>query len=349
MTSLTSAQRSASQAAGRAFSLLRATAIAATVAAIASVPAQADAIKLNMVGSWAPGVSEDADIALRFMEEVNKNAAGKLEIVYKGSKEVVPTFDQPEALVRGVFDVWYGAPNYWAGILSAGYVTELALSDIPDHGPGSPLFEFMSKMYAEKGVKYLGHYSGDSKTGSHYIHLKKEIKSIDDLKGMKIRVPPLTRFFVSAVGAEPVTLPPGEVYVAMERGTVDGFSWPYFDGFTNFGWQEVTKYVVDAPLYRNGITIHMNMKKWDSLPADVQKNVIDAIAPTQQWALGWVAAHQAVQLKGMLAGGMKKIELSDEDREKWAKTAHDALWNHFKSNMSAEDFASVTSMMGYEN
>ena len=45
----------------------------------------------------------------------------------------MPTFDQPEALVRGVFDIWYGAPNYWAGIVPGGYVTEMSPYDIPDN------------------------------------------------------------------------------------------------------------------------------------------------------------------------------------------------------------------------
>lgn len=310
-------------------------------------PARADAIKLNMVGAWAPGVSLDADIAIRFMKEVNKNGAGKVEIVYKGSKEVVPTFDQPEALVKGVFDIWYGAPNYWAGIVAAGYITEMAKNDIPDNGPDSELFAFMTKMYEAKGVRYLGHYSGDAMTGAHYMYVQEPISTIGDLKGRKIRVPPLTRFFVQAVGGEPVTLPPSEVYVAVDRGTVDGFTWPYFDGFTNFGWHKITKFVIDAPLYRNGVGINMNLDKWNSLPKDVQDIMVDAIRTTQIWALGWVAAHQTAQLETMLAGGMKTLELPESELAKWAEISNDAMWAHFKSVMSEADFNQARKLMGY--
>lgn len=312
-----------------------------------SAPGTAKVIKLNMVGAWAPGISLDADIAIRFMKEVNRNGAGKVEIIYKGSKEVVPTFDQPEALVRGIFDVWYGAPNYWAGVVPAGYITEMAKNDIPDNGPDSALFAFMSKMYEAKGVRYLGHYSGDATAGSHYMYVQKNISSIADIKGRKIRVPPLTRFFVKAIGAEPVTLPPGEVYVAVDRGTVDGFTWPYFDGFTNFGWHKITKYVIDAPLYRNGVGINMNLAKWNSLPKDVQDIMIDAIRSTQIWALGWIAAHQTSQLQIMLASGMKEIKLSDSERKKWTQIGNDALWAHFKSVMSSADFNQAKKLMGY--
>lgn len=327
-----------------------ATCAAATLAAMTgfAAPGLAEPVQLTMVGSWAPGTSADADIAIRFMNEVNKNGAGKVEITFKGAGEVVPVFDQPEALVRGIFDIWYGAPNYWAGVVPAGYVTELAKADIPDNGPGSELFDFMTTMYEAKGVRYLGHYSGDATTGSHYMYVQSKISTIADLKGMKIRVPPLTRFFVQAVEAEPVTLPPGEIYIAIDRKTVEGFTWPYFDGFTNFGWHKIVKYVIDEPLYRNGVGVNMNLDKWNSLPKDVQDIMMEAVQTTQIWALGWVAAFQTTQLQTMLEGGMEKLKLSPEESEKWAETANEALWAHFKQAMSQEDYAKARKLLGYE-
>lgn len=313
-----------------------------------AAPSSAEPIKLQMVGAWAPGVSLDADIAIRFMEQVNKNGKGKVEIVYKGSKEVVPTFDQPEALVRGVFDIWYGAPNYWAGVVPGGYITEMAKTDVPDMGPGSKLYDFMVKMYEAKGVRYLGHFAGDAETGPHNMYVQKEISKIADLKGLKIRVPPLTRFFVKEVGGEPVTLPPGEVYIAVDRGTVDGFTWPYFDGFTNFGWQKIIKYVIDEPLYRNGVGINVNLDKWNSLPEDVQEIMIDAVRSTQQWAQGWIAAHQSSQLKIMLDAGMKKLTLSDAESKQWAKIANDSMWAHFEGVLPADEYSQARKLLGYE-
>lgn len=331
----------------RFFGAMIGSAIALSAMLTFTAPSHAEVVKLNMVGAWAPGVSLDADIAIRFMEEVNRKGAGKVEIVYKGSKEVVPTFDQPEALVRGVFDIWYGAPNYWAGVVPAGYITEMSRHEIPDGGPDGELFQFMSAMYEAQGVRYLGHYSGDVTTGSHYMYVQEPISSVGDLEGRKIRVPPLTRFFVKAVGAEPVTLPPGEVYVAVDRGTVDGFTWPYFDGFTNFGWHKITKYVIDAPLYRNGVGINMNLEKWNSLPEDVQQIMLDSIETTQYWALGWVAAHQTSQLETMLAGGMQKLELPAAELVKWTEIANSAMWSHFQSIMSEADYAKARALLGY--
>ena len=116
-------------------------------ATIATQSRAAESIKLVMVGAWPPKVSSAADIGIKYIDTVNQLSGGRLVIEFKGAKEVIPTFDQPDALVRGVFDIWYGAPNYWAGIVKAGYVTELSPYEIPDNGPGSELFEFMVKMY----------------------------------------------------------------------------------------------------------------------------------------------------------------------------------------------------------
>jgi TRAP-type C4-dicarboxylate transport system substrate-binding protein len=310
--------------------------------------AASEPITLTMVGAWPPGVSPAADIGIRFKDEVNRLAGGKLVIEFKGSSDVIPTFDQPEALVRGVFDVWYGAPNYWAGVVPGGYVTELSSFELPDQGPDSELFEFLVDMYADHGVRYLGHFSGELGTGNHFMYTQEEVSGIGDLEGLKVRVPPLTRFFVEEIGAEPVTLPPGEIYLALERGTVDGFTWPIFDGFTNFGWQEVSKYVILHPLYRDGTSINMNLEKWNGLPPDVQEIVLEAVRKTQAWALGWVSAFQSSQLADMQNGGMTAIEFSPEEAERWQATADAALWKHFESVMSPDEYATARQLLEAE-
>jgi TRAP-type mannitol/chloroaromatic compound transport system substrate-binding protein len=320
------------------------------LALVAGVSAELRAApaKLTMVGSWPPKVSSAADIGIKYLETVNKLAKGEIEIAFKGSRDVVPTFDQPEALVRGLFDVWYGAPNYWAGVVPGGYFSELSPYEIPDNGPGSELFAFIVKMFERHGVRYLGHFSGEPDTGNHFLYTQKKISGIGDLKGRKIRVPPLTRFFVKNIGAEPVTLPPSEVYLALDRGTVEGFTWPYYDGFTAFGWHKISKFVIAHPLYRDGVSVKMNLAKWNKLSGDQQKIMLEAVSRTQAWSQGWVSAYQAVQLKDMLKGGMKLVTFSDEEAAHWETTANEALWAQFKSVMSADDYATARRLLGYK-
>jgi TRAP-type C4-dicarboxylate transport system substrate-binding protein len=319
--------------------------LAAHTAAVSVAGAQSP-VRLTMVGAWKPGTSPAADMGIKFKDTVNQLSGGKVVIDFRGAADVVPTFDQPEALVRGVFDVWYGAPNYWAGIVRGGYFTEMSPYEIPDNGPGSELFAFVNKLHEAHGAHYLGHMTGSVGVGNHFLFTQKQITGIDGLKGMKIRVPPLTRFFVAGLGGEPVTLPPGDVYLALERGTVEGMTWPVYDGFTNFGWQEVTKFMVTHPLYRNGISIAVNLRKWNSLPDDAKKIMYQAAASTQAWSRGFVAEQQNAQLAKMKAAKMGMIEFTPAEAKRWEDTSRDALWAHFKSVMNANDYDTARRLLG---
>ena len=144
-------------------------AMAGGLALLFSTTSSLAEVQLRMVGAWAPGFSPTAEIGKNFMENVNRLGEGKVKINYLGADDILPPLDQPEALVNGVFDVWFGAPNYWAGVVPGGDVTELSPARIPDGGPGSEIYEFLVKAFAAKGVRYLGHAAGDIGVGSHYM------------------------------------------------------------------------------------------------------------------------------------------------------------------------------------
>jgi TRAP-type C4-dicarboxylate transport system substrate-binding protein len=267
------------------------------------------------------------------MENVNRLGAGKVKIQYIGADDVLPPFDQPEALVNGVFDVWYGAPNYWAGVVPGGDITELSPLTIPDGGPGSKLYDHMVGIYAAKGVRHLAHAAGDPGEGAHYISTNFPVKSIDDLKGKKLRVAPLTRHFVQAVGAESITLPPSEIFLAMDRGTVDGFTWPVADAFTRYGWHTVTKYMINQPMYRSGGSVAMNLDKWESLSPEIQKILLQAASETQHFALEWFDKNQKEQEAIMLKNKMQILQISPEESKRWTETANTALWNYYEKTL----------------
>lgn len=324
-------------------------ALALGLAVFAGGTAQAqDAVTLKMVGAWSPGFSPTAEVGKNFMENVNRLGEGKVTINYIGSDDVLPPFDQPEALVNGVFDVWYGAPNYWAGVVPGGDITELSPLTIPDGGPGSALYDYMVKVYAAKGVRYIGHAAGDPGEGAHYISTNFPVKTVDDLKGKKLRVAPLTRHFVQAVGAESITLPPGEIFLAMDRGTVDGFSWPVADAFTRYNWQTVTKYMINQPMYRSGGSVAMNLDKWDSLSPEVQDILMKAIAETQKFALDWFDKNQKEQEAIMKKDGMEILDISAEESQRWTTVANDALWAYYESTLGADRVAEVKALFAAE-
>jgi len=303
--------------------------------------AQAASVTLRMVGSWAHGFSPTADIGKNFMDNVNRLGEGKVRIQYMGADDVLPPFDQPEALVNGVFDVWYGAPNYWAGVVPGGDITELSPFETPDNGPGSKLHNYMVDLYAAKGARYIGHASGKPGVGVHYISTSFPVKSIDDIKSKKLRSAPLTRHFLKDAGAESVTLPPSEIYLAMDRGTVDGFSWPVADGFTRYGWQSVTRYMINQPMYRSGANIVMNLDKYETLSPEVKTILDQAMSETQEWTRGWFQQNLDEQTDLMQKAGMQVLTLSPEEAGRWNDVAVSALWGYYASILSEKQISEV--------
>lgn len=320
----------------------------AASAGFATMSMAQDKVTLRMVGSFPIGPSATAEIGNKFMEAANRLGEGKVAIQYLGASDVIPTFDQPEALVNGVFDVWYGAPNYWAGVVPGGDVTELSTEAIPDGGPGSEMYEFLVELFAEKGVRYLAHAAGDVGVGTHMLSGNFEAESIEDLQGKKIRVSPLLRHFIEAVGGEPITLPPSDIFLAIDRGTVDAFSWPIADNYTNNGWEEVTKYLIEQPMYRSGAGLAMNLDKWDSLSPEVQDILTQAAAEAQEFALEWFKQTEQEQLTKMKDAGMEFISLSDEASAEWTQVADDALWEYYQEIIPADKIPTVSRLLGRE-
>jgi TRAP-type C4-dicarboxylate transport system substrate-binding protein len=134
---------------------------------------------------------------------------------------------------------------------------------------------------------------------------------------------------IKALGAVPINLPMGDIYTAMERGAVDGFVMTNSGFVTDFHWNEVTKHAIQYPLYQATAVIIVNPKKWDKLPADVQKAVIEFKKSTVDPAVSEFYAQKGDKdWKLMLDKGVKAISFSQADRDAFLKMAYDSAWNH---------------------
>jgi len=178
-----------------------------------------------------------------FIDMVNKRAGGELVIKFLGGPEVIPSFDQPEALKKGTIDILPTEPASWFKPLMGAAADISGLSQIPawkERETGAfEVYDELFRKYAN--AKYLGRPHGGF---GFNFYTKKKISKIGDFKGMNIRVMSLYAPFVKALGAAPVTMAPPEIYHAMERGIIDGFMFPTF-GVKSFGWHEVIKYKIE--------------------------------------------------------------------------------------------------------
>ena len=130
-----------------------------------------------------------------------------------------------------------------------------------------------------------------------HIYLNKKIDKLD-FTGLKIRVTPVYKDIVEALGGTTVTTAPGEVYTALERGVVDGYGWPV-TGIFDLGWEKVTKFRLEPAFYSVEVNVLVNLDTWKGL-TDAQRKVLSDAA---LWLEGLDSENDAVdQVRARPAG-----------------------------------------------
>ncbi len=258
-----------------------------------------------------------------FIEAVNKRSGGRLKIEWLGGPEVMGAFDQVHAIKAGTIDMNLYYP--WAYMKSlmpeaeAQGLSELSAWEERKSG----LFELWTEIFAKRvNAKYLGRLHSDV---TFHVFCNKKIEKIEDFKGLKIRVMPLYIPFLKALGASPVTMPPPEIYTAMERGVVEGFMWPRV-GMISWGLQEVTKYMILPGVFQMEPATMINLDRWNKIPKDLQEIIMDEIQKYEY--IGTIRNYKLVEKEERIRekAGMKNIQLPPKDAEKFVHTAYEVTW-----------------------
>ena len=204
----------------------------------------------------------------KFIEQVNAEGKGIIQINYIGGPKAMPPFEVGNALKAGVVDIANTTGAFTTNVMpesDAWKLTERPMSELRKNGG----YDYMAKLYAEKmNAIFLARLVDNNQ---FHLYLNKPI-STPDLTGLKIRITPVYRDFFQALGATVMQTAPGEVYTALERGVVDGYGWP-INGIFDFNWHEKTKFRVDPGFYSAEVSLVMNLDKWKAL-TPAQKDVL---------------------------------------------------------------------------
>jgi TRAP-type C4-dicarboxylate transport system substrate-binding protein len=168
--------------------------------------------------------------------------------------------------------------------------------------------------------------------GPGLLHTKTPVNNLKELKGMKIRSTGLSAKVTEALGGVPVAMPQGATYEALQKGVVEGTFTPIE---TLKGWKqaEVIKYTTNCTGvgYTTAMFVVMNLKKWNSLPKDIQKIFEDTSSE-------WVDVHGAVWDKSDIEGrqytlslGNKIIQLSDDENQRWKAAVKPIIDNYIQT------------------
>src|SRR6266404_5536239 len=238
---------------------MRSTFIAGAVVIAAATVASAQEVTLRAVSAFAEKTTYSRGFEL-FIERVNRDGKGVLQINYIGGPKAMPPFEVGNALKSGVVDVANSTGAFYTNVMpeaDSWKLTERPMSELRKNGG----YDYMSHLYAEKmnAIFLARHVDGNP----FHLYLSKPISS-PDLTGLKIRITPVYRDFFQALGATVVQIAPGEVYTALERGVVDGYGWP-IHGLFDLNWQEHTKFRVDPGFYNAEVSLIVNLDKWKAL------------------------------------------------------------------------------------
>jgi TRAP-type mannitol/chloroaromatic compound transport system substrate-binding protein len=153
---------------------------------------------------------------------------------------------------------------------------------------------------------------------------RKEIKSLEDLKGLKIRIPGFGAEIFSRLGAVPQSLPGGEIYPSLERGAIDAAEWtvPYDD--EKLGFHKVAKYYYYPGWWETGthLVFYVNKDQWDALPPSYQAAFEVAAKEAHLDMLAAYDAKNPPALQRLIAGGAELRRFPDDVLLKAYETAH---------------------------
>lgn len=259
-----------------------------------------------------------------WVDIINKELAGKVKINYVGGPEVIPGLQQVEAVRKGVIDIAFNPTAYYQNILPEGGAFILSkYTPTEERKPGG-FYDFMVKRHEKINSRYIGRMLWTP----FYLWPKEDVKTLDDLKGIKMRTSALYDRFMKALGIVPVTISAGDTYTALERGTVGGFGWPNM-GPRQRGWLEVVKNVIDLPFYgSNNITAVMNLDKWNKLPKDVQDQIVSVTTKFEESMYNHFVSATDKEWAELDKAGVNRIKFSEAENKKYIDLAYQVEWDN---------------------
>ncbi|WP_111415013.1 TRAP transporter substrate-binding protein [Billgrantia lactosivorans] len=248
--------------------------LAASIASVTAASAQA-ATTLRMAHFWpgASGINED--IFEAWAATIEEESGGELEVEMFPSGTLAKPDAIYEAVENGIADIGATAQGYTAGRFPLSQVVEL-----PGVATTAPQGACVLQTLFDEG--HLDSEYEDTRplfmftTGPGYIHtLDTDVQTPADLEGLRIRRPTaVAGDILENMGANPTGMPAPDIYTAMQRGVLDGLSFPW-EGMKVFRLNELAEYHTQVPFYTLIFVATMSQRTYDSLSPE-QQEVIDA-------------------------------------------------------------------------
>ena len=287
-------------------------------------------VQWKMVTTWPknfPGLGSAAETFARLVAEMSN---GRMKVHVYGAGELVPAFEVFDAVSQGVADAGHGAAYYWKGKIPASVfftavpfgMTAQEMNGWFHYGGG---LELWRELYAPFNlVPFSGGSTGVQMAG----WFNKEVNTVDDLKGLKMRIPGLAGEVFTRAGGSSVRISGGELYTSLETGVIDAAEWvgPFND--LTLGLHQVAKYYYYPGWHEPGAMLELivNANALAALPDDLQAIVSAAARAANQDMLDEFTARNNAALQELVeVHGVELRRLQDEVLLALAKASEEVL------------------------
>jgi TRAP-type mannitol/chloroaromatic compound transport system substrate-binding protein len=289
-------------------------------------------ISLKVQTAWSAG-GVGLQIFESWCHSLIERTSGELALLPFAADDISGIFEMMDAVAGGVLDGMHWFPIYWAatGRMPAGAFLSSFPMGLNHPHQWDMLFdsyggtELAREFYAKQGLYFVGHVHHDL----NLIHSKKPIRSLDDLKGLEIRVPGgLIAECFTAIGARTVTLPGPDVYAALAAGAIDAadFVGPAIN--YSLGFADVSDYIVMGPpstpcLHQpvDLMEVSFNLETWNRLPDHLKAILTDQVRTFSSLHFTGIQKANVEAWSKFTAAGTTVTRLSEHDVVRFRQVA----------------------------
>lgn len=291
-------------------SIIQGGGLAAILAAGAAPAVHAQAsIRWRLASSFPKSLDTVAGAEEVFARKVSEMTGGKFQISVHAAGELMPAFGVVDAVQAGAVEMAHTSSYYFYGkdptfCLGCAIPFGMNARQITAWMYAGNGLKLMRDFYANYNIYNLPGGNTGAQMGGWF---RKEIKSVADLKGLKFRTNPFAGKVLEPFGVVPQSIPAGDLYAALEKGTIDAAEWvgPYDD--LKLGFNKVAPYYYYPGWWEGGphVDFFINTKSWESLPSDYKAVLEMASSHAHVSILAKYDAQNPTALKQLVGSGTK--------------------------------------------
>ncbi|MBS9403331.1 TRAP transporter substrate-binding protein [Halomonas sp. TRM85114] len=276
----------------------------ATAPFVTTASAQ-ETLTWNMVTSWPTNFPALGTGANDFAKRIEKLSNGRMRIRVHGAGELVPPLEVFDAVSAGTAEMGHSASYYWRGKVAASQfftavpfgMTTTETNAWLYYGDGQALWD---EIYARHNLKPFPVGNTGTQMGGWF---KEEVNSLEDMQGLKLRLPGLAGEAMNGIGVTTVNMPGGEIFTSMQTGVLDAADWvgPYND--LAFGLHQVAKYYYTSVWNEPSAILEgtVNLNAWNALPDDLKDVVTEAARASNLAMISEFAYRNAEALETLVS------------------------------------------------